>query len=200
MTTIDYYISLNSPWTYLGAQRFRDVVAKYSATVRVKPARFVQVFEKTGGLPLPKRALERQAYRLVELKRWAEHTGLPLVIQPKNFPSDDTAATRLVIAAEQIGLDALRFSQELGRAVWELEQSLADIGVIDAAAQRAGVDVGQLRAGAAFDAALDAVWDKNTAEAIERGVFGAPSYVFADGEIMWGQDRLEFVAKKLARS
>ncbi|MEQ1650711.1 MAG: 2-hydroxychromene-2-carboxylate isomerase, partial [Hyphomicrobiaceae bacterium] len=186
MTTIDYYISLNSPWTYLGAQRFRDVVAKYSATVRVKPARFMQVFEKTGGLPLPKRAFERQAYRLVELKRWAEHTGLPLVIQPKNFPSDDTAATRLVIAAEQIGLDALRFSQELGRAVWELEQSLADIGVIDAAAQRAGVDVGQLRAGAAFDAALDAVWDKNTAEAIERGVFGAPSYVFADGEIMWG--------------
>ncbi|MEQ1649223.1 MAG: DsbA family protein [Hyphomicrobiaceae bacterium] len=44
------------------------------------------------------------------------------------------------------------------------------------------------------------MWDKNTAEAIERGVFGAPSYVFADGEIMWGQDRLEFVAKKLARS
>ncbi|MEQ1650846.1 MAG: 2-hydroxychromene-2-carboxylate isomerase, partial [Hyphomicrobiaceae bacterium] len=186
MTTIDYYSSLNSPWTYLGAQRLRDVVAKYGATVRVKPARFGQVFEKTGGLPLPRRSPERQAYRLVELKRWAEHTGLPLVVQPKNFPCDDTAATRLVIAAEQVGLDALRFSQELGRAVWELEQSLADKVVIDAAAQRAGVDLIKLRAGADTDAALDAVWDKNTAEAIERGVFGAPSYVFADGEIMWG--------------
>jgi 2-hydroxychromene-2-carboxylate isomerase len=199
MTTIDYYISLNSPWTYLGSQRFRDMVAKHGAKVNVKPARFMQVFEKTGGLPLPKRAPARQAYRLVELKRWADHTGISLIIQPKNFPSDDAAATRLVIAAGQAGLDALRFSQEIGRAAWELDQSLADMGVIEAAAKRAALDFAALRAGAASDAALDAVWDNNTAEAIGRGVFGAPSYVFGDDEIMWGQDRLEFVAKKLAR-
>ena len=92
MTTIDYYITLNSPWTYLGAQRFRDMVAKNGAKVRVKPTRFGQVFEKTGGLPLPKRSPERQAYRLVELKRWAEQTGIPIVIKPKHFPSDEVAA------------------------------------------------------------------------------------------------------------
>lgn len=196
---VDYYISLNSPWTYLGAQRFRDMVAKYKVKANVKPTRFMQVFDKTGGLPLPKRAPERQAYRLVELKRWANHTGVPLIIQPKNFPSDDTAATRLVIAAEQAGLDALRLSQEFGRAVWVMEQSLADVVAIAAAATRAGIDLAKLKADAASDAVLDAVWDNNTAEAIGRGVFGAPSYVFADGEIMWGQDRLEFVAMKLAR-
>ncbi len=199
MTTIDYYITLNSPWTYLGAQRFRDMVAKHGAKVRVKPTRFGQVFEKTGGLPLPKRSPERQAYRLVELKRWAEQTGIPIVIKPKHFPSDEVAATRLVIAAEMKGLDALRFSQELGRALWELEQSLADPAAIAAAGQRAGIDVAQLKASVPSDAELDAIWDANTTEAIGRGVFGAPSYVFPDGEFMWGQDRLEFVARKLAR-
>ena len=197
MTTIDYYISLNSPWTFLGAQRFRDMTAKSGAKVRVKPTRFGQVFEKTGGLPLPKRAPERQAYRLMELKRWAAFHKSPLVIQPKNFPSDEAMAGRLVIAAELKGLDALRFSQEIGRSLWELDQSFADADVVASAAQRAGVDLARIKAGAPSDAELDAIWDKNTSEAIGRGVFGAPSYVFDDGEIFWGQDRLDFVEKKL---
>jgi 2-hydroxychromene-2-carboxylate isomerase len=56
MPTIDYYISLNSPWTYLGSARFAVIAKKHACTVNVKPAKFAEVFAKTGGLPLSSRA------------------------------------------------------------------------------------------------------------------------------------------------
>ncbi len=121
--TIDYYLSLNSPWTYMGSALFAEIAKRNGATVNVKPAKFGAIFEKTGGLPLPKRSPERQAYRLVDMKRWREVRNLPLTLQPKYFPSDDSQATRLVIAAKLAGKDAHRLSLELGRALWEREES-----------------------------------------------------------------------------
>ena len=46
-------------------------------------------------------------------------------------------------------------------------------------------------------AAVQQAYEANTAQAIAAGVFGAPSYV-VDGEIFWGQDRLEFLQRRLA--
>jgi 2-hydroxychromene-2-carboxylate isomerase len=198
MATVDYYISLNSPWTYLGSGRFTEITRQAGASVRVKPARFGEVFAKTGGLPLAKRPPERQAYRLMELKRWRDHIGIPINIHPKFFPCDEVAATRFVIAAELRGLDALALSREIGRALWEREESFADEAVLLAAAERAGIDGLALRASSLADTDLDARWDANTQEALARGVFGAPSYVLASGEIFWGQDRLDFLARALA--
>ena len=132
--TIDYYISLNSPWTYMGSALFAEVARRNGATVNVKPAKFGPIFEKTGGLPLPKRSPERRAYRLMELKRWREVRDIPLILQPKNSPSDDAAATRLVIAAKLQGKDAHRLATELGRALWEMDQPLDDPAVMAAAA------------------------------------------------------------------
>jgi 2-hydroxychromene-2-carboxylate isomerase len=199
MTTIDYYFSLNSPWTYLGAARFGEIAAAHKVEIIVKPARFGAIFEQTGGLPLPKRAPARQAYRLQELKRWKEYRGLPIHIQPKGFPSDEVAATRLVIATAQQGKNAFGFATELGRALWEREESFADAAVVAAAAQRAGVDLAAVKAAAPDDATLDAFWQKNTEDALARGVFGAPSYVLPNGEFFWGQDRLEFLDRALAK-
>jgi 2-hydroxychromene-2-carboxylate isomerase len=197
MPVIDYYLSLNSPWAYLGAARFIEMTRTSGATVRVKPARFGQVFERTGGLPLPKRSPERRAYRMMELKRWAAHLETPFVLEPKSFPVDETPAARLVIAAVDLGQDALFLSMEIGRALWQLDQNTADAAVLTAAAKRAGLDADALRSAAPSDAVLDASWDANTADALSCGVFGAPSYVFQDGEIFWGQDRLMFVEAKL---
>ena len=127
--TIDYYLSLNSPWTYMGSALFADIAKRNGATVNVKPAKFGPIFEKTGGLPLPKRSPERHAYRMMELKRWREVRNIPINLQPKYSPSDDAAATRLVIAAKLQGKDAHRLSLEFGRAIWEREESLADPAV-----------------------------------------------------------------------
>ena len=197
MTTVDYYLSLNSPWTFLGSALFAEIARRNHVTVNVKPAKFGPIFDQTGGLPLPKRSPQRQAYRMMELKRWREVRGIPLTLVPKYSPCDDTAATRLVIAARLRGEDALKLSLELGRVVWEREETLADASVVSSAAERAGIDAAALRTGGPSDAELDALYEQYTQEALTAGVFGAPSFVLPSGEIFWGQDRLELLERAL---
>jgi 2-hydroxychromene-2-carboxylate isomerase len=197
MTTVDYYLSLNSPWTFLGSALFAEIARRNHVTVNVKPAKFGPIFDQTGGLPLPKRSPQRRAYRMMELKRWREVRGIPLTLVPKYSPCDDTAATRLVIAARLRGEDALKLSLELGRAVWEREETLADAAVVSSAVERAGLDAAALRTGGPSDAELDALHEQYTQEALAAGVFGAPSFVLPSGEIFWGQDRLELLERAL---
>jgi 2-hydroxychromene-2-carboxylate isomerase len=198
-TTVDYYMTLNSPWTYLGSALFAEVARRNNVTVNIKPAKFGPIFEQTGGLPLPKRSPQRRAYRMMELKRWREVRGIPLILEPKYSPCDDTMATRLVIAAKLLAKDSHKLSLELGRAVWEREETLADPATISSAAQRAGLDAAELRAGGPSDAELDALHEQYTQDALTAGVFGAPSFVLPSGEIFWGQDRLELLERALKR-
>ena len=200
MPTIAYYMTLMSPWSYLGSAKFAEMAKRFGQTVDIKPTKFGVVFPQTGGLPLPKRAPARQAYRLQELKRWREARGLPIVIQPKHFPSDETAGTRLLIAAKLQGKDAHALATEMGRALWEREENLADWDALKAAASRVGLDADAIKAAAPSDAEIDKLHDEYTAEALARGVFGAPTYYLESGEFFWGQDRLELLERQLAKA
>lgn len=195
--TVDYYMTLTSPRTYLGSALFAEIARENDATVNIKPCKFGPIFEQTGGLPLPKRSPQRRAYRMMELKRWREVRRIPVTLEPRHFPCDDAAATRLVIAAKLQGKDAHKLSLELGRALWEREETLADPATISLAAQRAGLDAAELRAGGPSDAELDILHEQFTKEALTAGVFGAPSFVLPSGEIFWGQDRLELLERAL---
>ena len=199
MPTITYYMSLNSPWTYLGSARFADMARRYGHKVDIRPAKFGEIFSKTGGFPLPKRSPERRAYRMMELKRWREQTKLPITLEPKYFPSDETLGSRLVIAAKLQGRDAHALATELGRAIWEREENLGQDAVVAAAAKRAGLDADAIRKSGPSDAELDKLHDQFTAEALKQGVFGAPSYVLESGEFFWGQDRLDFLERALTK-
>ena len=200
MTTIDYYMTLNSPWTYLGSARLAVIAARHKATVNIKPCKFGPIFEQTGGLPLLKRSPPRRAYRMMELKRWRDVHGIKLTLEPKHFPSDEGLGTRLLLAAKLAGKDAHMLATELGRAIWEREENLADPAVVAAAAQRAGLDAAVLRAGGKSDAELDALHEQYTQQALAAGVFGAPSFVLPSAEIFWGQDRLDLLDRQLAKS
>jgi 2-hydroxychromene-2-carboxylate isomerase len=197
VTHIDYYFSLNSPWSYLGSARFREIVRTHGASVSVKPVKFGPIFERTGGLPLPRRSPQRRAYRMMELGRWRDYLQVPIVTEPKYFPADEISGVRLVLAAEELRLDALGLALEIGRAVWELNENIAEPSVLDAACQRAKLDRAALASVTSLDA-LDRRYDALTAEALQRGVFGAPSYVLESGEIFWGQDRLDLLRWRLA--
>ena len=189
---IDYYLTMNSPWSYMGAGRLVVMAKKAGFKVNVFPAKFLEVFNSTGGLPLGKRSPERKAYRLVELRRWAKRLDMPVIAEPAYFPADDRLAAHAVIAAQVSGFDALRLSMEIGRAQWELEQDFAHMGTIAAACERAGIEVSALGDLEAYGKQFEA----NTREAVARGVFGFPGYL-VDGELFWGQDRLDFLEEKL---
>ena len=193
--TIDYYHSLISPWSYLGGPRLGDIAAAAGATVNVKPIDLARVFPVSGGLPLAKRADQRRAYRLAELARWRDHLGMPLNIEPRSFPAAEGLAARTVIAARQAGADAARLSNAILRAVWAEQRDIADRETLVAICAETGHDGAALTAAAETDA-IAAIYAADTGEAIARGVFGAPTYVF-EGELFWGQDRLEFLARAL---
>jgi 2-hydroxychromene-2-carboxylate isomerase len=193
--TVDYYFSTSSPWTYLGSKRFTEMAAKAGATVNVWPVNFGRIFPVSGGLPLPKRAPQRQAYRMMELARWKRRLGVPLVLEPKHFPSTAPLSPKLIIAARNNGLDALGLSNAILAALWAEDRSIDDPAVLEQVANGCGLDGKALLAEAGTDA-LAKQYDDDSDAAIAKNVFGAPSFVI-DGEIFWGQDRLDFVAEKL---
>lgn len=194
--SIDYFISLNSPWTYLGGDRLIDLAARHGATVTVKPVNFIEVFAASGGLPLPKRAPQRQAYRMMELKRWRDYLGVPLTLEPKYFPVDETLAAHMVIAARERDDDALRFSQAILRALWAEERDTGNRDTLMDIARSNGLDAEAI-ATFAESGEAERLRQADTKEANDRQVFGAPSYVYRD-EIFWGQDRLDFLDRALA--
>lgn len=193
---IDYYFTPISPWTYMGHDRFVALAKRVGAEVRVRPVDYGRVFPVSGGLPLAKRPPQRQAYRLAELKRWREFLRLPLNLQPKFFPVRDEMAACTIIAADRAGKDALKLASAVLRACWADEKNVADGATLAALADGCGMDGAALVKAAESDA-IKAAWDRYTEEAIARGVFGAPTYVI-DGELFWGQDRLDFVERALA--
>lgn len=195
--TIDYYYSHSSPWTYLGHARFDAIARKAGAVIRLKPVDYGKVFPVSGGLPLKARPLQRQAYRMMELKRWRAHLQLPLTLEPAFFPVASDAAALLVIAAQEHGAGAqMALAGNILRACWAEEKNIADHAVLAACADQAGLP-GAALAARLGDATLRATYDSYTAEAIARQVFGAPTFVLND-ELFWGQDRLDFLERALA--
>ena len=196
--TVDYYFSPMSPWTYLGHARFAEMAKRHGAAINVKPVDFGKVFPVSGGLPLAKRAPQRQAYRMVELRRFRDFLNVPLNLRPKFFPLPADLAAQFITAAGRAGGSdaAMRLAGAVLRACWAEERDIADIGTLSEICEEQGMNAGQLAA-AAQSGAVKAEYEGNTEEAMARNVFGAPSYVI-DGEIFWGQDRLEFVERALA--
>ncbi len=195
--TVQYYFAPNSPWTYLGHLRFCDIARKHQATVEVLPVDLGgKVFPQSGGLPLAKRAPQRQAYRLVELKRFSEVLHAPMTLQPKFFPVNPDDAARLIIAVElHDGSDAaMHITDAVLRAVWVDERNIADEATLTVLLKERELPARRLED--AHSQAVAERYEANTQRAIEAGVFGAPSYVIG-GEVFWGQDRLDFVDRRL---
>jgi 2-hydroxychromene-2-carboxylate isomerase len=194
--TIDYYFAPQSPWTYLGHARLAAMARASHATIRVLPADFGKVFAASGGLPLAQRAPQRQAYRLLELARFRDALKLPLNLQPRYFPVAVDDAARLIIAVDgQDGAEAaMRFSGAVFAAVWAQQRDIASAQTLAELLGECALPSERLAQ--SHSQTVQDRYQANTQAAIAAGVFGAPSYCI-DGEIFWGQDRLDFVERKL---
>ncbi|MHC2255907.1 DsbA family protein [Bradyrhizobium embrapense] len=192
---IDYYFSLQSPWAYIGHKPFVRLVNTYDLKVNYRPVLLVDLFSETGGLPLAQRHPVRQRYRMIELQRWRDKRGLNFHLQPANWPFNGRLADGVVIALLEAGLDPEPFLQRAYPAVWENELNLADAATLVKLADDAGLPGRQVVERSASDA-ISAAYEQNRQAALDAGVFGSPGYVL-DGEVFWGQDRIELLEDAL---
>jgi len=192
---VDYYFSFQSPWAYIGYQPFREVVSTYGLNVNYRPVLLVDLFAETGGLPLPKRHPVRQRYRMAELQRWRDRRGLNFHLQPANWPFNARLADGVVIAAIEAGRDPDPFLLRAFAAVWEDQLDLADPATLVKMADDSGLPGKQLVERSGSDE-IGAAYEQNRQDALAADVFGSPSHVL-DGEVFWGQDRIELLADAL---
>lgn len=189
--SIDYYYSHISPWSFLGHQRLRDMAERHGVDIDFIPLGLAGVFPVSGGVPLPKRAPQRLAYRMWELKRWPQILGIEISIEPAHFPVDDAPSAKMAGLAKQQGGDIADLSLGYLRAVWQEQRNITDPDTLIAIADDHGFDGRSL-----YEQSLGEAGEKLLEENIKRAntaqVFGAPTYVL-NGEPFWGQDRLDLL-------
>jgi 2-hydroxychromene-2-carboxylate isomerase len=192
---VDYYFSVISPWSYLGHGTFAAIAKKHDLDVRYKPVALLDVFPQSGGLPLGKRHPLRQKYRMMELQRWRARRKVAMNFHPKFWPFETSLVDRAIVALVEAGQPVEAFLARAYVGVFEKEENLADEGAIAGLLGAAGVDAADILQRAKSDA-CGAIYAANVTEALSVGVFGTPSFVL-DGEVFWGQDRIEFLDEAL---
>jgi 2-hydroxychromene-2-carboxylate isomerase len=195
MPEIRCFLSMASPWAYIGHAEFMAIARRHGAAVFFVPLPLRRLFPETGGLPLPKRHPVRQRYRLVELQRWREKRGLPLNLEPRGASIDPEPLDRLVVAIQAAGHDPDPFMRRVFAAYWAEDRNLGDRALVGDMLAEEGLPYELMDQ--AEGAEIGAAYEANLALALQEGVFGAPSYVLR-GEIFWGQDRLTLLDEALA--
>lgn len=194
MARIDYYFTPLSPFTYLAGTRLEEIATRHGVDIEYKPFNLAEVGKHTGFVPLPDRPEARKTYRLAELKRIADHVGLPINLHPAHWPTNPVPACTTVISAQMVGGDVGALCHRIMKATWADEEDVAEDHVLRKCLEETGFD-----AGITDRDMLSAVeiFEKNTQDALNAQIFGSPSYV-VDHHVFWGQDRLEYLDRHLA--
>jgi 2-hydroxychromene-2-carboxylate isomerase len=194
----EYYFAPHSPYAYLGHGRLVALAERYDVQIALKPFDLSRIFGLSGGVPLLKRAPQRQAYRLKDMQRWSEFLQVPLNLQPAYFPVQSDPAAKLIIAAQLAhGTGAaLALAGAAMRAIWAEQRNIADVKTLQAIADGLGLDGGNLLK-SSETASVQAEFDRFSDEAVAANIFGSPWYI-VDGDGYWGQDRLDFVERAFA--
>ncbi len=187
---INYYFSLISPWAYMGHEWFLATARNRRLPVNYSPVKLIELFSRTGGVPLKERHQARQSYRFIELQRWQMKRGIEMNLKPKFFPFDPSLADKVVIAS---GLEA-KFNPgmlilKLMRGAFCEERDMSQKAEVARILRIANLDEDALIAKAESDE-VEAIYQANTDDAVSKGVFGSPTYE-TGGELFWGQDRIE---------
>lgn len=195
--TVDYFLSPMSPWAYLGHEPLQALIDKFSATVNVIPIDPVKLFAATGGVPVAQRPIQRQKYRLAELKRWKSFLGSPIIIEPAHFPYNPALVNLVVVATvnEYGAQKAMELTLCLMKGCWVEDRNMGLTEEVKKSIESCDLNSDDLLELASNDQTSKDL-EKNTQHAIDAGVFGAPTYII-NGELYWGQDRLDFVQRSL---
>ena len=193
--TVEFFFDFGSPYTYLAYHQLPKIAAKHGATILWRPMLLGGVFQATGNhspIEIPAKGL----HSMVDLQRWATRFGVPLQMNP-HFPINTLHLMRGAVAMQMQGeAEFLHYVATIFSAMFEKPRNLNQPEEVAAVLTQAGIDpatfMGQIN-----DPAVKEKLKANTAEAVARGAFGAPTFFVGD-QMFWGQDRLDFVQQALA--
>ncbi|MGD9669249.1 MAG: 2-hydroxychromene-2-carboxylate isomerase [Hyphomicrobiaceae bacterium] len=193
---IDYYYALVSGFAYLGEPELRRIAAAAGTPIRYKPVDIGRVFAAVDTISPARQSPARRAWRDSELVRWARVRGLDLNVVPKFWPVPAGLASRAVVAAQEMQHDPGKLSSRFLRAVWLDDLDISDMGTVQRLIAEAAPDAAEQILEAMASDETGAIFEANTLAAIDNGVIGSPTF-FIEGEMLFGQDRLSFLAEKL---
>ena len=186
--TLEFFYDYVSTYSYLANSQ----LGRIDAEVKYRPMFLGGVLKATGNRA-PLTVPIKFKYLNHDVARWVDRYEIPFNMNP-NFPQNTVKALRLALVAMHKG----RFDevhQALFNAMWVDQQDLSDDAVLAQIAGNAGLSAKETLAEIATDAIKDEL-RANTDEAIDRGVFGAPT-LFVGDEMFFGNDRFDFIEAAL---
>lgn len=192
---VEFFFDFGSPNAYLAYTQLPAIADRHGAKIVWQPMLLGGVFQATGNRS-PAEIPAKSRWSREDIQRWVRRYGIEFRHNP-HFPVNTLPLMRGAVGLQMHeGPDAfLHYVETMFRAMWVDERNLGDPEVIGATLQGAGFDPQRFQAMIA-DPDVKAELKARTEQAVERGVFGAPSFV-VDGTLFFGQDRLHFVEEAL---
>jgi 2-hydroxychromene-2-carboxylate isomerase len=189
MTSIDFWFDFASTYSYPAALRIAPLAQAAGVRVRFRPFLLGPIFKAQGWSTSPFNLYPAKGdYMWRDLERLCAELALPLR-RPDPFPQHSLLAARVAL----VGLDQ-NWGDDFCRAVFRAEfaegRAIDDAEVMADVLMELGVEPGPVLEAAQSDATKTKLRSE-TEEAQRQGIFGAPSFVTGDGELFWGNDRLE---------
>ncbi|WP_017905572.1 2-hydroxychromene-2-carboxylate isomerase [Pseudomonas asplenii] len=191
---VEFYFDLGSPASYLAYTQLPGICAQAQARLIYQPMLLGGVFKATGNAS-PAEIPAKGRYMIQDLARYAQRYGVPFRFNPY-FPINTLLLMRATTGVQLRQPERfVEFVDALYRALWVDGRNLNDPGTVAQVLAEHGFDPEQVMA-LTQDEEVKEVLKEKTEQALQRGVFGAPS-MFVGEQLFFGQDRLDFVREAL---
>jgi 2-hydroxychromene-2-carboxylate isomerase len=189
-----FYFDLGSPFAYLAAERIAEVIAE---PVDWQPISLGALFKLTGRSSWALADPARRKEGMAEVERRARSYGLPPLRWPDPWPGNYLIAMRAATFAQRTG-HIRELATSAFRNAFQSGHDLSIAARVLEAARDAGLDPGEVEEATNHEEIKLALREA-TDSAHQLGVFGVPTIVI-DGEVFWGDDRLESAAAYLKQT
>lgn len=193
--TLEFFFDLGSPATYLAYTQLPALCAETGTQLVYQPMLLGGVFKATGNAS-PITIPAKGRYMFNDLARYAQRYNVTLKFNP-HFPINTLVLMRAVTGIQMRQPERFQDIIDcLFRALWVESRHLGDPAVVASVLTEAGFNPEEVL-GLANDESVKAALKDTTEQAIQRGVFGAPS-MFVGNQLFFDQDRLDFVREALS--
>lgn len=199
MPKLEYFYVAHSAFAYLGSRRLLEIARAANVEISHRPYDLRRAMVAIGSTLIGQRSDAHRAYFFGrEIMRWSEQRCAPVIgRRPTHHDNDVALPNCLLIACQAKRLNVDGLAHAILEAHWRDDADHADRETLARLVTALDMDAEMLLAAANSDE-VRMQYAKNTTEAIERSVFGSPTY-FVDGDMFYGQDRLELVERALVK-